>query len=126
MHIFHIYIYICKIKHTNFILSTYLINKYKRTMLNEDSYKYPPPRPAKWGIQFVPRSYAYVMERFGRYKKTLTQGIHFVIPFVDKIEYIHSLRVQFIGIPREPAITKDNISIFIDTIVGAKARIFDL
>ncbi|KAM7462964.1 hypothetical protein LguiA_031085 [Lonicera macranthoides] len=93
--------------------------------------RFPPPPPAKWGIQVVPPSYAYVMERFGRYKKTLTQGIHFVIPFLDKIECIHSLDEELIALPRETAITKDNISIvdpFLASyrVYNARSAIFEL
>ena len=72
------------------------------------------------GIKLVPQQKAWVVQRLGRFNQTLTAGLHFIIPFVDKVAYRHSLKEDVIDIPSQSAITKDNVTLIIDGILYLK------
>lgn len=71
-------------------------------------------------IIVVPQQYAYIKERFGAYNGTIHAGIHFIIPFVDRIAYKHSLKEIAYDVPPQECITKDNVSIEVDGILYLK------
>ncbi|MBE7000623.1 MAG: SPFH/Band 7/PHB domain protein [Clostridia bacterium] len=68
-------------------------------------------------IKVVPQSKAYVLERLGAYAGTWQTGLHFKIPFIDRIAKIVSLKEQVVDFPPQPVITKDNVTMRIDTVV---------
>jgi regulator of protease activity HflC (stomatin/prohibitin superfamily) len=68
-------------------------------------------------IQIVPQKNAYIIERLGKYSKTLEAGFHILVPFLDKIAYKHTLKEQAIDVPSQTCITKDNIAVEVDGIL---------
>lgn len=68
-------------------------------------------------VRIVPQAYTYVIERVGSYHKTWSNGIHFLIPFVDRIVKRISLKEQVLDYDPQPVITEDNVTMQIDTIV---------
>lgn len=68
-------------------------------------------------LRIVAQSHAYVIERLGVYKRTWERGPHFKIPFIDVVKRKVSLKEQVIDFPPQPVITKDNVTMQIDTVV---------
>ncbi|XP_012842412.1 PREDICTED: uncharacterized protein C16G5.07c-like [Erythranthe guttata] len=71
-------------------------------------------------FQIVPENTAYVIERLGNYSRTLTHGIHFLIPFVDRIGYVHRLDEQAIPITNQFITTADDVCIQTDGVLNVK------
>ncbi len=65
----------------------------------------------------VPQQSAFVVERMGKYRGTLYAGFHFLIPFLDKISYRHTLKEQALDIPEQVCITKDNVQVGVDGVL---------
>ena len=68
-------------------------------------------------IKIVPQANAYVIERLGAYYATWTTGLHFKLPFIDRIAKRISLMEQVADFPPQPVITKDNVKMQIDTVI---------
>ncbi|QOV19296.1 SPFH/Band 7/PHB domain protein [Blautia liquoris] len=68
-------------------------------------------------VKIVPQANAYVMETLGSYKETWGNGIHFKIPFVERVASKVNLKEQVVDFPPQPVITKDNVTMRIDTII---------
>ena len=68
-------------------------------------------------IKIVPQSKAYVIERLGAYFATWETGLHVKIPFIEKVAKVVSLKEQVVDFPPQPVITKDNVTMQIDTVV---------
>lgn len=74
-------------------------------------------------IKIVSQGNEYVIERLGKYKATRSAGIHFLLPFLDRIANKVTLKEQVLDSPPQPVITKDNVTMQIDTVVYFK--VFD-
>ena len=68
-------------------------------------------------IKIVPQANAYVVERLGAFHAAWSTGLHFKVPFIDRIAKKVSLKEQVIDFPPQPVITKDNVTMQIDTVV---------
>ncbi len=68
-------------------------------------------------IKIVPQANAYIIERFGGYSETWQVGLHIKVPFIDRISKKVNLKEQVVDFPPQPVITKDNVSMQIDTVV---------
>src|SRR5690625_293051 len=82
-------------------------------------------------IRIVPQTVAMLVERLGRYSRTLDAGLHFLVPFVDKIRASVDLREQVVSFPPQPVITSDNLVVSIDTVIyfqvtNAKAAVYEI
>jgi len=71
-------------------------------------------------VKFVPQNQAYVVERFGKYNKTMVAGLNFLVPFIDKVSYDRTLKEQAVDVPSQGAITRDNISLVVDGVLYLK------
>ena len=72
---------------------------------------------AALGIKIIPQSKAYVVERLGAYNRTMQTGLHYVIPFIERVANNVSLKEIVKDFPPQPVITKDNVTMQIDTVV---------
>ncbi|MDN5789308.1 MAG: SPFH/Band 7/PHB domain protein [Micrococcales bacterium] len=82
-------------------------------------------------VRIVPQQTAQIVERLGGYNKTLTAGLHFLIPFVDKVRANIDLREQVVTFPPQPVITSDNLVVSIDTVIyysvmDAKSAVYEI
>src|ERR1700729_2069187 len=68
-------------------------------------------------VRIVPQATAGVVERFGRYHRTLNAGLNMVTPFVDRLRPLIDLREQVVSFPPQPVITRDNLVVGIDTVI---------
>ncbi len=68
-------------------------------------------------VRIVPQARAGIVERLGRYHRTLDAGLSFLVPFIDKVKPLIDLREQVVSFPPQPVITEDNLVVSIDTVV---------
>ena len=68
-------------------------------------------------VRIIPQARAGIVERFGKYRTTLTPGLNGITPFVDRVRYIVDLREQVVSFPPQPVITEDNLVVSIDTVI---------
>ncbi len=82
-------------------------------------------------IRIVPQASAQLVERLGRYSRTLDAGLHFLVPFVDRVRARVDLREQVVSFPPQPVITSDNLVVSIDTVIyfqptDPKAAVYEI
>jgi regulator of protease activity HflC (stomatin/prohibitin superfamily) len=82
-------------------------------------------------VRIVPQATAVIVERLGRYSRTLNAGLHFLVPFVDKPRAVVDLREQVVSFPPQPVITSDNLVVSIDTVIyfqptDPKAAVYEI
>src|ERR1700733_236520 len=82
-------------------------------------------------IRIIPQARAGIVERFGRYHRTLNAGLNMVTPFVDRLLPLIDLREQVVSFPPQPVITRDNLVVAIDTVIyfqvtDAKAATYEV
>ncbi|MDH2415745.1 SPFH/Band 7/PHB domain protein [Nocardioides sp. CER19] len=68
-------------------------------------------------VKIIPQARAGIVERFGKYKETLTPGLNIIVPFIDNMRYLADLREQVVTFPPQPVITEDNLTVSIDTVI---------
>ena len=68
-------------------------------------------------IKIVPQQNAFVVERLGKYDRTMTPGLHLLVPFIDRLAYRHSLKEIPLDVPSQVCITKDNTQLTVDGIL---------
>ena len=68
-------------------------------------------------VRIVPQAYAVILERLGAYQATWSTGIHFKVPFIERVARKVNLKEQVVDFPPQPVITKDNVTMQIDTVI---------
>lgn len=68
-------------------------------------------------VRIVPQQTSFVVERLGKYHRTLSAGMHIIVPFIDAVRYRHNLKEVVLDIPEQVCITKDNVQVFVDGVV---------
>ncbi|GME73295.1 unnamed protein product [[Candida] boidinii] len=76
--------------------------------------------PANTIIRFVPQQTAWIVERMGKYHRILEPGLAILIPFLDKIQYVQSLKESAVEVPSQSAITSDNVTLELDGVLYIK------
>ncbi|KAK7754546.1 Synaptotagmin-like protein 2 [Diatrype stigma] len=87
------------------------------------SYFQRPSLPANTIIRFVPQQTAWIVERMGKFNRILEPGLAILVPFIDRIAYVKSLKEVAIEIPSQSAITADNVTLELDGVLYT--RVFD-
>jgi regulator of protease activity HflC (stomatin/prohibitin superfamily) len=68
-------------------------------------------------VRIIPQARAGIVERFGKYRTSLSAGLNVVMPYVDRVRYVIDLREQVVSFPPQPVITEDNLVVSIDTVI---------
>lgn len=74
-------------------------------------------RPFNTVVMFVPQQEAWVVERMGKFNRILEPGLNILLPFIDRVRYVQSLKEIAIDVPQQSAITSDNVTLSIDGVL---------
>lgn len=69
------------------------------------------------GVRVVPQQSAFIIERLGKFYVTLQAGVSYIVPFIDRVAYRHTLKEQTIDIPEQICITRDNVQVGVDGVI---------
>ncbi|CAF1310328.1 unnamed protein product [Adineta steineri] len=105
------------------IVSRRLLQRAITNATSEQQYRFRSRLPFNTVVLFVPQQEAWVVERMGKFYKTLTPGLNILLPVIDNIRYVQSLKEIAIEIPSQTAISKDNVTLSIDGVLYLK--VFD-
>ncbi len=72
------------------------------------------------GVKIVPQQQAWIIERLGKFHKTLDPGLTLIIPFIDRVAYKHSLKERAVDVHEQAAITQDNVTLLLDGVIYLK------
>ncbi|MCJ1312979.1 hypothetical protein MMC25_006655 [Agyrium rufum] len=100
-----------------------LLSSLSQASGSPSSYFQRPSLPANTIIRFVPQQTAWIVERMGKFSRILEPGLAILIPFIDRIAYVKSLKEAAIEIPSQSAITADNVTLELDGVLYT--RVFD-
>ena len=103
-----------------------LLNSFRAGSYNEGPTNYFSNRqtlPANTVVRFVPQQTAWIVERMGKFDRILEPGLAILVPFLDRIAYVKSLKEAAIEIPSQNAITADNVTLELDGVLYT--RVFD-
>ncbi|XP_066252274.1 stomatin-like protein 2, mitochondrial [Euwallacea similis] len=89
-----------------------LVNNWKQISIRHKSYT-----PINTVIMFVPQQEAWIVERMGKFHRILAPGLNILIPIADRIKYVQSLKEIAVDIPKQSAITSDNVTLSIDGVL---------
>lgn len=68
-------------------------------------------------VAMISQDKAYIVERLGEYRNTLRSGLHVIVPFIDKVAYIHDMREQTLIVPPQECFTADNVKVLVDGVM---------
>lgn len=97
--------------------SSTLLGRQPSNLSPPSSYFQRPSLPANTIIRFVPQQTAWIVERMGKFNRILEPGLAILVPFLDRIAYVKSLKENAIEIPSQSAITSDNVTLELDGVL---------
>lgn len=89
-----------------------VLNNWRQISIRQKSYT-----PINTVVMFVPQQEAWIVERMGKFHRILEPGLNILIPIADRVKYVQSLKEIAVDIPKQSAITSDNVTLSIDGVL---------